>query len=122
MTRYLASSPSSQGQQQASSRLQYFYYTSADGSTIYQVFVDLSKTYDSICCTKLLQLLQGNRMEPTIISIQQQNWEKLFIESNRNVTQGDPCLGFCTIYYLTQLFVKHNDCIQIDDGLISGQS
>lgn len=72
-----------------------------EGRTLYQVFLDLSKAYDSISRERMLEILQGYGVGPRILRILQNFWEsqliavkqqKNFVQPfrpTRGVTQGD---------------------------------
>jgi Reverse transcriptase (RNA-dependent DNA polymerase) len=117
--------------------------TIATGSTIYQVFIDLSKAYDSISRPKLLQFLQAYGMDPHLLSLLQNFWDQLWlapkqgqffgpkIKSNCGVTQGDPLspihFNIVVDVVLWEARRQHPTFLDIhtifyaDDGLISGQ-
>ena len=77
-------------------------YSIQQGRTLYQVYLDLSKAYDTLDRGRTLQLLQGYGVGPRMLGLLNNFWNKLQlvprqsgfygapISSDRGVTQGDP--------------------------------
>jgi Reverse transcriptase (RNA-dependent DNA polymerase) len=115
----------------------------ATGNTAYQAFIDISKAFDSVCCQKLLHILQQYGAGPNILNLLSNFWQQLwvapkqagfygpYIKSDRGVTQGDPLspilfnIIFDVIVRETKRVTTHLDGFIIfyaDDGLIVSNS
>jgi Reverse transcriptase (RNA-dependent DNA polymerase) len=113
----------------------------AEGKTMFQVFLDLSKAYDTVDRGKLLYLLRAYGLGTNLSLILENFWNQLWvvpkqkgyygkpIKSDRGVTQGDP-LSPTLFNVIVDAVVREtkrilsltdNDAIfYADDGLITG--
>jgi Reverse transcriptase (RNA-dependent DNA polymerase) len=115
--------------------------TIAAGTTIYQVFMDLTKAYDSVSREKLLSILSQYGVGPHIITILNNFWNQLKVapkqggfygkptQTQQGVTQGDP-LSPILFNIVVDAVVRETKRLQgpinshiifyADDGLITG--
>jgi Reverse transcriptase (RNA-dependent DNA polymerase) len=113
----------------------------AEGKTMFQVFLDLSKAYDTVDRRKLIHVLKAYGLGTNTTMILENFWNQLWVipkqggfygrpfKSDRGVTQGDP-LSPTLFNVIVDVVVREtkrimhltdNDSIfYADDGLVTG--